>query len=330
MQLKNVSLSDILTDSPEAEQFLFTYRPGLNELLESIERTGIVNPPRLLERISTQDYVVICGSRRIEAARQLGMREILALTVRNDQCTIGDCLKWSIADNRFWRGFNEIERAMLLTRLDEYPQEVRCDLERALGDELALPKHPHERSRYREILSLDAEVKNSLALGEITLGHALLLLQLPEQYRKHFFRWIVQCGLNTNEARQVLTWVTEVSRRELVDLSVYMAERRFEDILQSSNTPRNKAQRLLAVLRNERFPTIERWRRGFKRAASASGIQPWVELSYDHTFESMALSFTIKASSEQELSDKLAHLSQALQSGTITGLFTSVSSGPSS
>lgn len=328
MRLCKVALSDVIRVGPEAGEFIFTYRPNLDPLMESIGRVGILNPPLLLERGGGVGYVIVCGSRRIEAAVRSGMKEIAAYTLARGEAGSLECLRMSITDNRFYRGFNEVERAMLFKRLDEMPPELYEGLEGVLSEEISPPRDPLVRSRYREILDLEPEIKDALAEGKITIGHAFLLVQVPREYRGVFFSWITGCALNTSEARQVVSWAVETARRNAVEPGTYIRSRGFEEIVSEPASPRRRAQRLFSRIRRERFPTMEAWEEGLGRARKEAGIEPMVHVSHDPTFETPALSFTMRASSSGELEAKVETVSRALREGRLERLFRCVTEGP--
>jgi|YNPNPStandDraft_1061719.scaffolds.fasta_scaffold39375_2 hypothetical protein len=328
MRLRTVALSEVIRAGPEAREFVFTYRPSLDPLMESIRCVGILNPPLLLEAEGGRGHVIVCGSRRIEAAVRSGMKEITAFTLARGEAGSLECLRRSITDNRFYRGFNEVERAMLFRRLEEMPPEVYKGLEDVLSEEISPPRDPLVRSRYREILDLEPEIKDALAEGKITIGHAFLLVQAPRECRGVFFSWIICCGLNTSEARQVVSWAMETARRNAIEPGVYVRSKGFEEIVSEHASPRRRAHRLFSRVRRERFPTIEAWEEGLRRARKEAGIEPTVHVSHDPTFETPALSFTMRASSAGELERKIELVSGALREGRLERLFTCVTEGP--
>ena len=309
----------------EAERFLFTYRPRLDELLESIRCMGLLHPPLLLERQEGRYYQIVCGSRRVEALSLLGKEEADAFVVGEHECGEAHCFRWSVLDNRFYRGFNEIERAMLFVRLQDSLSGLLPVLEDVLGEELRPPKDPEVTARYRAVLSLPKEIKDALALDEITLGHTLLLLKSPEECRRQLFSWIMECTLNTNEAREAIQGAMEVAARERMDPREYLTSPQFLEILATRSSPRHKAQLLLQRIRAERLPILEQWRFRFEEAKKNAHLSKWVQILHDPFFETARLTFQITATSEAELNAKFQQVLNAIDEGRVRDLFRSLS-----
>jgi ParB/RepB/Spo0J family partition protein len=325
MHLTKVPLTRILRTGPEAEMFIFTYRPRLDEIVNSIRRAGLLHPPLLLERPETGYYQIICGSRRIEALCQLGKKETGAFVAERETCSDLDCFRWSLLDNRFYRGFNEIERAMLFIRFQDTLADFIPELEDVLVNDLSPPKEPEVQAHYRSLLGLSKEIKDALALGEITMGHAILILKAPKGCQDVFFSWIVQYKLNTNEAKQAILWATEVAARERKDLAGYVTSSFFQEILASQSSSRHRARLLLQGLRKERFPLLEQWKIRFEVARKKGGIGKSIQVIHDPFFETAELTFQIRASSQNDLKNKLRTLLDATEEGRTVDLFQSVS-----
>jgi glycosyltransferase involved in cell wall biosynthesis len=316
------SLRDIcgLTWEAAALQLVETLRDPAR-LTSSIKRSGLLVPPVLRGR-SEGRYQIVCGSRRVEALRCLGREWVEAFTVSDNEWTDADCLRRSISENRWHRGFNDVERAMLFLRIQERFLSVLPSLGDLLVDDLKVPTEDGAMESYRFILGLPHTVRNGLAQGRISLGQALLLQGFPTDARTHFYRIMLDCGLTLQESRKAAEWIHAVGLRDWGDPFKYMEDPALTNILQASMPARQKAGRLLSALRKRRFPVLETWEAKVAAAHSQLGVKDkGVQITHDPSFETTQIRIQIQGKSRDELGHKLERLHRAIREGRMDPLF---------
>ncbi len=99
--------------------FLITPDVGIPSLLSSIKDVGIINQPILREKSDLNQ--IICGHKRLEACRELGIAEILAKVYKSDEITDEECLKIVFYENQ--GRFSDLERGELLLKF-----KILCNL----------------------------------------------------------------------------------------------------------------------------------------------------------------------------------------------------------
>ncbi len=174
------------------------------ELAASIEAQGIIQP--LLVRKDAAGYELVAGERRLRAAKMVGLTEVPVVV---KDLSDAEMLEVSIVENIQREDFNPIEEADAYHRLMS---------EFGLTQDQAAARVGKSRSAVANFLrlrQLEAPIKQSIAEGTISMGHARALL-----------------GLASTGARQD-AWRTIVSRR----LSVRETEKL---IRKRKNTPRAK------------------------------------------------------------------------------------------
>jgi len=325
MRYERIDLSKILQSGPEAGRFVFTFRPDLSDLVASIGKAGLLVPPVLRER-SPGEYQVVCGWRRIQALLRCGNESVEALVGSAEELNEEECLRRSLLENRFHRGFNEIEKALLFTRLqDEFSSLVPL-LADVLEGDLKVPQEPGAQDNYRFLLALSPSIQEGLARDRISFGQALLLRAFPVDFQPLFYGLMEGCGLNFQESRQAADWIREICKRDGKDPNRLLESLHPDDLLPGRMPPRKRAQALLAALRQERFPVLESWRRRFEEACRQAGVeQEGVQIVSDPTFETTRIRLQISAASEEELQGRLRALHQAAQEGRMKGIFLAVS-----
>ncbi len=321
MKHERIELKRILQGSPDDDLYVFTFRPDLEELRVSIERSGLLVAP-LLKENEAGAYRIVCGSLRIKVLRRLGWESVDAFVASDGEMTDAECLSRSIVENRWHRGFNEVEKALLFTRLRDRFHHLLPRLTDALGEDLRVPQEAKALEPYRFLLSLPEPILQGVARGELALAQALLLRGLPEGATIGFFRIMTECGLTVQEARKAAEWIREAAGREGKDEGALIDEEAIRRLLNESTDRRHKARRLLAALNERRHPLLESWKARFASVRSQiSGRDQGIQVSHDPTFETTEVKVQIRAASEPEFNQRLATLSEASREGKITRLF---------
>lgn len=324
VRYQKVGLGQVLQDGPAAQRFVFTFRPDLSDLLGSVRKAGLLVPP-VLREAGAGLYQIVCGWRRIQAVRSLGHGSIEAFTGSRDELTDEACLRRSLMENRFHRGFNEIEKAIVFVRLQDEFSSILPRLSDVLEGDLCFPQDASALRDRRFLLSLSEPTRLRVATGRLSYGQALLLREFPSACRDLFCDLMVDCALNLQESRQAAQWIQEVSLRESEDPLRLLESLRAAAALNERRPPRKNAQVFLAVLRRRRYPTLDAARSRFESAWKETGLERiGLQAAHDPTFETGELRLQISAGSEDVLREQVQALSRALDQGTIRKVFFSL------
>lgn len=325
MEYKRIELDRVARGTPDSDRYVFTYRPEPAELASSIAASGVLVPPLLQEEPNGLCRIV-CGSRRIKALRTLGRKSVHAFVSPTGEMTEADWLSRSILENRWHRGFNEVEKALLFTGLTDRFPRLLPELRDVLGPDLHVPQDEKALDPYRFLLSLSEPVQRAVAGGELALAQALLLGRIPASARPGFFHMMIECGLTAQEARQALAWVQEIAGREARTEAEVLGDEAIQGILKEGTDPRRKARLLFSHLSRQRQPLLESWKARFASVRSRITAQDEsIRVSHDPTFETTQIRVQIQASSEDEFDRRLTLLADALRQGKIRRLFEALS-----
>jgi ParB-like chromosome segregation protein Spo0J len=321
MEYTRVALDRILHEGTDARRYVFTCRPDLTELASSIEREGILAAP-VLQKDDGATFRVVCGWSRIQVLRQLGWKSVHAFVASADEMDDRECLARSILENRWHRGFNEVEKALLFTGLKDRFEHLLSGLAHALGKDLRVPREAKALEPYRFLLSLAPPILEGVARAEMSLAQALLLRGLPEGAHWGFYRIVTECRLTSQEARKAAEWIREAARREGRDEKEFIDQEGIRQILEEKADPRRKAQLFFSALKGRRYPLLESWNARFARARSPfNARQDEIQVSHDPTFETTQIRVRIRATSEAEFRQRIETLSEAIREGRIAELF---------
>lgn len=183
---------------------------SLKELTESVKQYGIVQP--LIVRKKGKHYEIIAGERRWRAAKEAGLKEIPVVI---KEYTEQEMTEVSLIENIQRENLNPVEEALGYKRLV---------VEFHLKQEEVAEKVSKSRAAVANsmrLLKLDDEVLNLLAAGQISTGHAKVLLELAEpEQQKDVAEMIVEKNLSVRETeRLVKTLLNPAPEKKAVELT---------------------------------------------------------------------------------------------------------------
>lgn len=190
-RIQNLSL-DLITPSPLQPRTEFRSE-HLHELVESIRERGIIQP--LIVRKAGDTYELIAGERRWRAARELKLTEAPVI-IR--QATDQEVLELALIENLQREDLNPIEEAAAYQRLHQDFRMTQEDIAKRVGKSRA------SVANAMRLLDLHPDVQGLLKHGQISVGHAKVLLSLksPEE-QKFLADQIVRQGASVRVAEKL-------------------------------------------------------------------------------------------------------------------------------
>ncbi|MCK5010402.1 MAG: ParB/RepB/Spo0J family partition protein [Deltaproteobacteria bacterium] len=176
----------------------------IEELTHSIKEKGVIQP--LLVRKVKGGYQLVAGERRLRAAKKAGLEKI-PVVVR--EISKAELLEYSLIENLQRENLNPIEEAEAYKRLMKDFGYTQQQVSQVLG------KNRATVANQLRLLKLPGMVKKSLALGEISMGHARGLLSLRElQKVKEAFRIVVGKGLSVRETEKLVKRLSQEKKKK--------------------------------------------------------------------------------------------------------------------
>ena len=185
---------DLIVSNPHQPRVIFD-PDSLAELAESIREHGLIQPlvVSLLEDEGGGPpvYQLIAGERRLQAARLAGLARV-PVVVR--EASSQQVLEMALVENLQRADLNPLEEAQAFRRLaDEFGLTQEAIAARVAKSRTAV-------ANALRLLSLDDELKGSLARGEISEGHARALLGIGDAgQRRRAWRQVVEKSLSVRE-----------------------------------------------------------------------------------------------------------------------------------
>lgn len=163
----NVPIGQIHQNPLQPRRHIAT--PALEEMIQSIRAHGVLEP-LLLRRVGAQ-FEIIAGERRWRAAQQAGLSELPA--VIKDGINDQQALELALIENLQREDLNPIEEAAGYQQLLEKFALNQEDIAKRVG------KARTTVTNALRLLALPDDVKQMVAEGKLSSGHARALLGIP-------------------------------------------------------------------------------------------------------------------------------------------------------
>ena len=162
---------------------------ALKELADSIREQGIVQPLIVRERAGI--FELIAGERRWRAAQLLNLPDVpIIVRVADDRAV----LELALIENLQRENLNALEEALGYAQLAEQFQLTQEEIAVKVGKSRAAVANA------TRLLKLPAPVQSFLRTGRISVGHAKVILGLPdEKIQQLAAERIVKDGLNVRQ-----------------------------------------------------------------------------------------------------------------------------------
>lgn len=184
---------DEIRENPQQPRKDFPLKE-LEALKTSIARDGLLQP--LLARKEKKGYLLVAGERRLRAARELGVGKIpiMLSAVKDDKL-----LELALVENLHRDDLNPIELGEAYKGL----MAVKSCTQEQVAEQLGLSRSAV--SNTIRLLELPADIKKALVRGQITAGHAKVLLSSTSAANQRLlFERIAEGNLSVRETEAAL------------------------------------------------------------------------------------------------------------------------------
>ncbi len=283
----------------EDQTFRITTETGIDDIVDSIKNVGLINSPILIKKKSK--YTIICGFRRIEACRILGLLNIEA-KIPGSNANKLDCVKFAITDNSFQRPLNLIEQSVSLFMLSGFFKDMT-----SLADEASLLGLPHNPALIKKIINiyhLPLPIQNCVLSNIISLSMAVELGTFEKDAGIAFVKIFNDLKLGLNKQRELITLISEISLRENIPVMKVIQESDFQEILQNDELDRTKkTEKSRFYLKKRRYPSITRAEQKFEELVKGLKLGNGMKLIPPKNFEGNTFSIKLHFNNLKDLQD---------------------------
>ena len=168
-----INIADISANKQQPRKYFDDVK--LKELSESIKNNGLLQPIIVAKSENEGKYIIVAGERRYRASKMAGLDKIKSIVVEMDEKNI---LKNAIIENVQRENLNPVEEANGYRNIIENFGYTHEQVAKEVGKSRAYI------TNILRILNLPDEALSSLKNGNISLGHAKVLLGVenPNDY----------------------------------------------------------------------------------------------------------------------------------------------------
>src|SRR3954471_16372781 len=169
----------------------------LDELAESIRANGIIQP--IVVRRVGEAYRIIAGERRWRAAQRAGLLKVPVVIRDVGDSSKEKLLELALVENIQRENLNPIDEALAYQRLADEHGLTQDQIASAVG------KDRSSVANFLRLLKLPEEVRNDLAGGALSMGHARALLALADAVsQRHASREVISRGLSVRDTEALV------------------------------------------------------------------------------------------------------------------------------
>jgi len=278
-------------------------------LLSSLDLVGIIHPPVLREG---ERYQIVCGRGRLEAAKELGFQQITCKVLPRwiDDLT---CLMISFEENITTRGFNLVEKALVVEKFQNYLPDG--EIVQNILPRLDLAPSYKNFEFLQKIAFLEEEGKEMILEGRLNPKVAARLLDFSEAERKAVLSLFRELSPTSSRQRELLELLEDLSRREEKDLITILEDKEIKAILTNEKlNPPQKTEKLYLHLKERLMPHLQTLEKEFKKLAHQLG-HLGARLKAPSGFEKDSFSLELEFKDLEELRQKMTSLLDRLAKG---------------
>jgi ParB family chromosome partitioning protein len=303
---RTISTGDIDTENLT---FRITAAADIEDLLGSIQKIGLIQPPVLMENPS--GYTIVCGFRRISVCRRLGWTRLTARILEKSFDRFR-AAQMSIADNSLQRSLNLVEISRALNLLDDFgPDSQR---RRDAAEALILPVNRTVAPSLKKICRLPLPIQEGIIKETINLSMALELSELELAAAEGLARLFDELKVGLNKQRELLLLLKEIAEREDTSIPQLIAEKPLQEILKTAEMDRAvKRQKVRSYLRRRRFPAISQAETDYRKWVGQLKLGNHINLIPPRDFEGNTFSMTLRFNNRRDLADLNKKIGKIIQ-----------------
>ncbi|HEV8130162.1 MAG TPA: ParB/RepB/Spo0J family partition protein [Acidobacteriota bacterium] len=292
---QHIDLNAILPD----EDFRISFHADDSEL-QGIQQFGIVQPLILVAdegaggSSAVANFRVICGFRRLQAARGAGLSTVPAMICKD--LTQKQAVLLSLLERLSHGPMNAVERARSLRKFTANGWSRR-ELIQNLFPLLGMKFNEMICEQLDALLELPAHIQLRVARGEIYL-HTAHRLSHWAPHQSQIGQWFADLKLGANKQRELLDLMDEVTRAGKMEREILIQE--LEE-RRKNPKPLEVYGAWLHYLKTRRYPQLSQVQREFEQNRARFRLPGQIQLSAPPFFEENRYQVTFPFQSREEL-----------------------------
>ena len=244
------------------ETFRISYGFDLQELVRSIGKVGLIQPP-ILQEIFPRRYRVVCGFKRVLALGELGYQQFTAALLPED-VRERDAFLINLYENLSQRNLNQVETAITIDKLKKYfsLEETQGDFLPLLGLGKSLPL----MRVYESILDLEEKIKIGLASGAIAREIVPGFLRFSPQERITLSQLITRLKLSKSKQVELIENYAVIKERDGLNIESILKSEEVNEIFSDQKIGLvTQGDRIRDYVRKLRYPRLTKAEENFQK-----------------------------------------------------------------
>lgn len=200
--VRMIRLSEV-EPNPDQPRKIFDTEP-LEALAESISQHGVIQP--VVVRPKDGMYMIVTGERRWRAARMAGLSEIPVIIIEADDKKAAEL---ALVENIQRKDLNPVEEARGYAALIDEFSYTQEEIAKKIG------RSRSAVTNSLRLLDLPPKALDYLASGELSEGHAKVLLSLKDSEKiENAVETVVSKGLSVRDTEKLVKILSSVKEEE--------------------------------------------------------------------------------------------------------------------
>jgi ParB/RepB/Spo0J family partition protein len=301
-QVQKIPLEEIdLSD----ETFSVNFRPDLADLRSSIEEVGLICPVLLRRRPGR--FQIVCGFRRAAVLKETGSSCVGARVIEEeDELRL---FRLSLHDNLTTRGFNAVEKAIVLEKLADRFGIDRSVLIAKFLPLLSLETNEKILETFLALARMEQGIKAYVLKEEVSRSNLRKLSRLSAEERKAALSLLVPLKVGENSLREILTLLEEISQRNRCPIGSLVEDPQIQALLAREElTPSQKTEKVKRALIGVRYPRMRQLEERFEKERKGLKLPRNITIHHQPNFEGKGLRVEFQFSSVDEFREALSTL----------------------
>ena len=301
MKFTTIDIEKINLDD---QRFRISVYDSWANLVQSINKAGLINPPVLTYRKSFP--VILAGWKRILACQELSLSPINVFIL--DEQDDLEAFKIPVYDNLSVRDYSQIEKAEILKKLSDFGAYEKEIIQKFLPL-LNIPPNLRHLDLYLALSRFDSKVKESLHSRNITMKVLQSLVNFSSKARVLIMPLLLAVG--QNKQKELLMDLYDLTQKDSLSVEDVFAAQNFNEILSENKlSPVQKADKIRQLLKAKKNPALNSWNKAFELILKKLNVSSGIVISPSPYFESDDFSLNFSFRNREEFLKKLFKLQE--------------------
>jgi ParB/RepB/Spo0J family partition protein len=307
LDLKKINLED--------ERYRTSYHFSLQEMKQSLEEIGLLNPP--LVTLRDNHLTLVSGWKRVLACIELSLSS-LPVYVIEDKDELKVFLN-AFYENLATREFNLMEKAEILARLKKFGEQEKRIIRHYLPL-LDIPQSLSHLDTYVAFSQFDTEVKRAITEKNMSFSSVKILAEFTSQEQNLLLPLLLPLG--QNKRKEILEDLLEISKRNDISVKDLLLSDEVKAIQNTETlTPLQIADKTRFMFKKKRYPAFLAWKSSFDSLLKKMKWPEEITLSPSPFFEEENFTVTFSFVNKEHFKTSLLKLEKLSSRDEFSDIF---------